>query len=78
MKNRQSYQSVPSSGFGYWIGILLMCSVVLTLPYYIMGHGDKVTPFSVGFCLIGILVGAFIDVRRKTKRSAMKSEKEFS
>ena len=73
MKHRQSYQSVPSSGFGYWIGILLMASVVLSLPFYLMGHWDKVTPLYVGLSLIGILVGAFIGVRRRAKRLAKKS-----
>jgi len=77
MKYRQSYQSVPIYGIGYWIGILLMAAVVLTLPYYLMGHGDKVTPFGVGICLIGLLVGAFIGIRKKAKRLAMKSEKEY-
>ncbi|MDA3843642.1 MAG: hypothetical protein PF588_04630 [Candidatus Kapabacteria bacterium] len=78
MKHRQSYQSVPSYGIGYWIGWMLLATVIMTLPFYLMGHGDKVTPFSVGICLIGILTGNYISIRRRTKRLAKKSEKEYS
>ena len=76
MKYRQSIQSVPSYGIGYWIGILLLAAVVLTLSFYLFGQWDKIPPFFVSICLIGIMVGIFIGVRIKIKRLAMKSEKE--